>query len=102
MFRISFEERPTGVTMRIEGRFAGHFASEARQLVAVRNLPSHLVVDLSDVTFVDSAGEDALTWLKTIGVAFIADTSYSLHLCERLQLARDGHGHGSVATPVHI
>ena len=101
MFRISFEERPTGVTMRIEGRFAGHFASEARQLVAVRNLPSDLVVDLSDVTFVDSAGEDALTWLKTIGAEFVADTSYSLHLCERLQLSRNGNGHKLLATPAN-
>ncbi len=99
MFRISFEERPAGVTMRIQGRFAGHFATEARQLVAVRNLPADLVVNLSDVTFVDSAGEDALTWLKTIGAEFIADTSYSLHLCERLQLSRDGYGHKSLATP---
>jgi len=67
MFRISLDERPTGVIMRIAGRFAGHVADEARQFVALRNLPAEFVVDLSDITFVDADGESALTWLTTIG-----------------------------------
>lgn len=86
MFRISFEQGSTGLTMRIEGRLAGHFADEARQLVALRNQPARLVVDLSDVTFADAAGENALLWLSAIGGKFVANTLYSLHLCDRLHL----------------
>ncbi len=87
MFRISFEERPNDLTMRIEGRFVGSFAEETIQLLATRNISSNLVVDLSEVTFADSAGEAALHWLKRIGATFIAESSYARHLCERLQLA---------------
>ncbi len=98
MFRIDFDERPTGVTVRIEGRFIGPFANEARQLIALRNLPAGFFVDLSNITFVDSAGEDALAWLNTLGGTFLADSFYSLYLCKRLQLSRNGHGRTSTNT----
>ena len=99
MFRITFDERPYGIAMRIEGRFAGHFAEEARQLIALRTLPAEFHVDVSDVTFVDSAGEDALVWLNTLGGRFVANSSDSLHLCDRLQLARNGHFHTTQTVP---
>lgn len=86
MFRISFNDHPSGVTLRIEGRFTGHFADEARQLIALRKLPAQFAIDLSDVTFTDIEGESALLWLAAIGGKFVADTAYSLHLCERLNL----------------
>lgn len=86
MFRITFDELPTGVTIRIEGRFAGHFAAETRQLIALRKLPDRFAVNLSDVTFVDAPGENALLWLNGIGAKFVANTAYSLYLCQRLNL----------------
>ena len=86
MFRISFKENQTVVTMQIVGRFTSNFAEEAKQLIARRNMPADLVVDLSDVTFADSAGEETLSWLSGIGAKFIAESSYALFLCERLGL----------------
>lgn len=86
MFRITFQERPTGVTMRVEGRLVADFAEQAKELIVGRDLPADLVVDLSEATFADSAGEEALSWLSGVGAKFVADGSYSLHLCERLHL----------------
>ncbi len=86
MFRITFDDQPTGVTMRIEGRLVSHFAEEAKQSIVSRNLPTGLVVDISGVTFADSAGEEALGWLSTVGAKFVAESSYSLYMCERLHL----------------
>ena len=86
MVRISFEDHLTGVMMRVQGRLVAQFAEEAKQSIIRRKLPAELVVDLSDVTFADSAGEEALRWLSGLGAKFVADGSYSLHLCERLQL----------------
>jgi hypothetical protein len=43
-------------------------------------------VDLSEVTFADAAGEEALQWLRSVGAKFVAESSYALHLCERLHL----------------
>lgn len=84
MVRISFEERPNCLVMRIEGRFVAHFAEEAKHLIVGRQIGPELIVDVSEVTFADSHGEHALTWLSSIGAKFLADSSYSLHLCERL------------------
>lgn len=86
MFRISFNEHPTGTTIRIEGRFAGHYVEEARQ--SLTNRPSHtsVIVDLSDVTFADTGGEETLNWLKQAGATFVAQSLYALHLCESLNL----------------
>lgn len=86
MFRITFVDGPPGVTVRIEGRFVGHFAQEATQVIVSRDLPADFVVDLTDITFADSAGEEALSSLIRIGAKFVAENSYSLHLCERLHL----------------
>ena len=86
MVRITFEERPSCLIMRIEGRFAAHFADEAKHLIVGRQLASELIVDLSEITFADSKGEDALKWLSGVGATFVSESSYSLHLCERLNL----------------
>lgn len=73
--------------MRIEGRFVGNFAEDARSLVARSGVPSRLTVDLSEMTYVDDIGEQVLSWLKQIGVKFSAETAYSRDVCERLDLA---------------
>ncbi len=86
MFRITLKERPNGVTMRVEGRLVADFAEQAKALIVRRNWPADLIVDLSEVTFADGAGEEALTWLSGVGATFVADGSYSLYLCDRLHL----------------
>ena len=51
-----------------------------------------MVVDLTDVTFIDSVGEEVLSFFGRFGAEFAASTSYTLDVCERLdlRLARDG------------
>ncbi len=100
MFRITFDEHLAGVTVRIEGRFAGHFAEEAKQSLLLQTFPTELVVDLTEVTFADGAAEEALSWLSGVGANFVAESSYALHLCERLRLpistdSANGNGKGS-------
>jgi len=86
MFRIEIVEALGGITMTIEGRFVSHFAETAKQLIVRGKIPTELTVDISDITYVDSTGETALTWMRLIGAKFVAETSYSLHLCKRLHL----------------
>ena len=83
---MEFDEVATNLMVRIEGRFVGHFAEEARLLIARRKIPQRLMVDLSDMTFVDAMGEEALTWMHEIGASFIAESSYALDVCDRLRL----------------
>ena len=86
MFRMEFENIANSLIVRVEGRFVGHFAEEARVLIARRHIPPTLIVDITEVTFVDSNGEDALTWVSEIGGRFVAESSYALDVCERLGL----------------
>jgi hypothetical protein len=53
--------------MRVEGRFVGAFAKDARELVTRCRISMPLVVNLSEVTFVDAVGEEVLSWLARIG-----------------------------------
>ncbi len=92
MFRMEFEHTGTGLTARVQGRLAGHFAEEAKQVIVRPNLHATLILDISEVTFVDGSGEEALTWLSHMGATFVAETSYALDICERLRLPLAGNG----------
>ncbi len=84
--RVEFHDAANIVTMRLEGRFVGPFARDTRDLVTRCKIPLRLVVNLSEVTFVDAVGEEVLSWLGRIGGEFVAENCYPLHVCERLHL----------------
>jgi hypothetical protein len=86
MLRVEFQNFGKTLTMRLEGRFVGPFAKDTRDLVTRSKIPLRLVVNLSEVTFVDAVGEEVLSWFARIGGKFIADNCYPLHVCERLHL----------------
>jgi hypothetical protein len=75
--------------MQLEGRFVRELAEHARTLIRRSVVPSNLVVDLSEVSFVDAVGEEVLLWFKGIGAKFAAESAYSRHVCECLQLPID-------------
>lgn len=86
MLKVEFHEEGKVLTLRMEGRFVGQFAEDARELVARCKIPAELMVDLSEVSFVDAVGEEVLSWLGRIGGFFLAESAYSLDVCERLRL----------------
>jgi hypothetical protein len=86
MLRVEFQDVGETVTMRLEGRFVGAFAQDTRDLVTRCKIPLRMVVNLSEVTFVDAVGEEVLSWLARVGGEFVAESCYPLHICERLHL----------------
>jgi len=86
MLRVECQDVGNTVTLRLEGRFVGPFAKDARDLVTRCKIPLRLVVNLSEVTFVDVVGEEVLSWLARFGGEFVAENCYPLHVCERLHL----------------
>ena len=86
MLRVDCSENQGTTTIRLQGRLVAEFAKLVRDLVMRSAIHRRLIIDLSEVLFVDEVGEDVLTWLKRIGSAFWADNSYSLDICERLEL----------------
>ena len=86
MVRVEFHDKDNITTMKIEGRFIGHFAEDARSLVARNKTPGKLMVDLTGLSWTDDVGEAALSWLGKLGCKFVAGNTYSSYVCEKLKL----------------
>jgi len=86
MFRAQIIQLANGPTLKMEGSLVGQWAQEARSLLINGPVPHGLVVDLTDVSYVDSVGEDVLAWFASVGASFMAKAVYAASLCERLQL----------------
>ena len=92
MLRVDIRDSANALSLKLEGRFTGEDAENTRTLMARCHDGMTLLVDLTEVTFVDSLGEEVLSFFGRFGAEFIAQTSYALDICERLhlRLARDG------------
>ena len=86
MFRAEIQWLAGGSTLKMEGRLVRDWAAQARSLVTKDVIPEGLIVDLTDVSYIDSAGEDLLKWLGSIGAQFAARNVYAVYVCERLHL----------------
>jgi hypothetical protein len=106
MIRVETQELDGALICHLEGRFTGEGAEEIRRLVTRCDSELELVVDLTEVMFIDAIGEEVLLFVKRLGAQFVAETSYSRDVCERLQLklvgtlkrhaqvSSDSHGNG--------
>ena len=92
MLRVEVHDSADSLSLKLEGRFTGNDAGNTRTLMARCREGMRLVIDLTDVTFIDSVGEGVLSFFGRFGAEFAASTSYTLDVCERLhlRLAREG------------
>ena len=86
MLRVETKELDGALICRLEGRFTGDGAEHIRMLVTQCHTDMTLVVDLTEVMYIDDVGEEVLLLLKRLGAQFVAETSYSRDVCERLHL----------------
>ena len=92
MLRVKIHDSANTLGLKLEGRFTGADAENTRPLITGCREGMRLVVDLTDVTFIDGVGEEVLSFFGRFGAEFAVSTSYALDVCERLdlRLARDG------------
>ena len=95
MLRVEICDSAETLILRLEGRFTGDDAEHTRTLAARFVAPGKLLVDLTEVVFIDAAGEEVLSFLGQFGAQFVAPNSYVLDVCERLNLgvAPNGSSH---------
>lgn len=86
MFRAEIRWLANGPTLKMEGRLVSDWAEQARLLVTKEVVPQGLIVDLSDLSYVDSMGEQLLKWLASVGAEFVAGNVYAECICESLRL----------------
>ena len=91
---LRFDIRNSGETCHImlEGRLTGEHAEYVRAQITRCSISVRLIVDLTEVVFIDNVGEQVLSFLGRLGAVFVATNSYTLDVCERLNLpvARNG------------
>ena len=95
MLRVEICDSAESLILKLEGRFTGSDAEHTRTLTARLAAREKLLVDLTEVVFVDAAGEEVLSFLGRLGAEFVAPNSYVLDVCERLNLrvAPSGSSH---------
>jgi hypothetical protein len=86
MFRAEIQWLASGPTLKLEGKLVADWVEQARRLVTKDVLPKGLIVDLTEVSYVDSVGEQLLKWLASVGAVFIAGSVYAFAVCDRLHL----------------
>ena len=86
MFRAEILWLASGPTLKLKGQLVADWAEQARCLVTKDVLPKGLLVDLTEVSYLDSVGEQLLNWLAGVGAVFIAGSVYPLAVCDRLRL----------------
>jgi len=99
MFRAEIHHSTNGSVLKMEGRLVGDWAEQALFLVARGSVPKGLIVDLTEVTYVDFVGEQVLNWLSSVGAAFVANSVYTAGVCERLDLPLRGQPPSSSKEP---
>ena len=87
MFRAEMQWLASGPTLKFEGKLVADWAEQARCLVTKAILPKGLIVDLTGLSYIDSAGEEFLKWLNSVGADFVARNVYAVCVCERLRLS---------------
>jgi hypothetical protein len=90
MLRVDIRDSANILSIKLEGRFTGYDAENTRMLVMRCREGVRLVVDMTEVTFIDSVGEEVLSFFGRFGTEFVAQTSYILDICERLRLRLAG------------
>ncbi|HXJ87130.1 MAG TPA: hypothetical protein VMS18_09965, partial [Candidatus Binatia bacterium] len=87
MFRANIQWLASGPTLKLEGKLVADWAEQAMCLVTKDLLPKGLIVDLTQVSYVDSVGEQLLKWLASVGAVFVAGNVYANALCDGLGLS---------------
>jgi hypothetical protein len=100
MLRVDIRNSANTLSIKLEGRFTGNDAENTRMLVTRCRDGVRLVVDLTEVTFIDSVGEEVLSFFGRFGAEFAAQTSYTRDICERLhiRLARGEASDGNASS----
>ena len=103
MVRAQFHQTNDHLALKLEGRLVSARAVEVKSLVSRHFVPNDLLVDVSEVTYVDPVGERLFLWLRDLQAKFVAETCHARDIRERLQLALQGDADRSVPslTEVH-
>lgn len=86
MLRVEVFDSADTLKVKLQGRFTGETAEQTRMITTRCRNGRTLLVDLTDTEFIDAVGEEVLSYFGRFGARFVGITSYTLDICERLNL----------------
>lgn len=93
MLRITVNENPETVVIKLEGRVAGPWAAELGRIWEEKApvvAKKKLALDLRDTTFADAGGMRVLKAIYSqTGAAFLTDTPWTQYLAEEVASQKD-------------
>jgi len=89
MQRAELQDFTNATMLRLEGRLVGSWANSVLAMARTCPFTTRLLVDLTDVSYVDASGEEVLKSLAAIGAEFAAESCYSRDIRERLVLPQE-------------
>jgi hypothetical protein len=90
MFGTEILDAANGPTLKMRDRLVVGWAEQAKALITTCSVRKGLAIDLTDVSYTDSVGEQVLSWFKSIGAASEAEASYPLASATGLALPLRG------------
>jgi ABC-type transporter Mla MlaB component len=90
---MTFEKGLEATTLKLEGKVTAPWADELHrtwdELAADRPAKS-IIVDLSDVTFIDSEGKSILSWMTTQGADLRAGNLMTKYVVDEILRRKNG------------
>lgn len=86
MLRAELDQKNSHPALKLEGRLVDAWAVQVKSLLSRHFVSNGLLVDISEVSYVDSVGEQLLLWLRDLQARFVAETCCARDVCERLHL----------------
>src|ERR1019366_9761572 len=72
VIRAEIQWLASGPTLKFEGKLVADWAEQARCLVTKDVVPKGLIVDLTEMSYIDSAGGQLVKWVARIWAPFVA------------------------------
>jgi anti-anti-sigma regulatory factor len=91
MLRITLHDSPTVLRFQLEGKLVGPWVAELRrswQTAWSVQAGRKLVIDLTDVAFIDDSGKQLLSELYELGAQFVARQPLTRAIVEQVQHGR--------------
>ena len=90
MLRITIQKGSGPVTLKLEGKLAGPWVEELKDVWRSGHATEAVLVDLIDVSFVDASGKDLLAKMDQRGADFIANSPLMKRVIEEVKRSPQG------------
>jgi hypothetical protein len=97
LLKITVQKGPGSSTLKLEGKLAGPWVEELKDVWSSESASEAVLVDLIDVSFVDAAGKDLLAQMWQGGADFVADSPLMKQVIEEVTGSPEGWGN-----PAHL